>query len=801
MKKNKTPKAVISKQAFQIAKGGAAGSAESLRTRSVDSTSGRGGDVGTPKRNEEEEIMGETGRVKRSDAMEKNLNQMVSVLHSRLKSLEYAAITRLKLCEEDLMPNSTRMSKHASKIFDEFDDAVPKSLKDSKLNANVLYKDNLVSSDTICIDPYHLVLKTKQPTDAAKKLEINLEESFGNMNLKEMKSKKSKTQSEKSKKSEQLKNEAKRMNRLKLEKELQGNMENFVARSVMDQELIFQAPERVNEEAKWPIPMKWSTRDPRSENPENSDGEFDPDLLLQYALERISLPSGKKVFSWLIRQPMVQRHFVTLFWLVKVKFFDHFSEAEIETYLLRLMSIEYRRIMELLAIRAHAEHEKDFVYKYYPFLLTSGIYFAFFYLCPGSRHIYTKGFKKTIYMQIIQIMYGIQLCASSVKVSWAKMFPEDNHEEGDEGEEGGELFPVQLALNTSKAMKPATLPTQSQANKDKNSPILSAIQNVRAMEMFDDSNAGGGLPSIDKKPRSTSFNLHANTVHSDSRPGHLASEEGYKPGNGLSVSFSGDFGEIQRQHILNPTISEEEEDDWTKSSGDDNSIAKPLPLIHRSKTQRSFFKGASKMGYLKEQNKITVDDFAHEAKALNPLVRTQLQKPMEKPNPKFTVKHQNNVEVISAQSISPQIQLYFASMDAKTSFPMVASNLHRTIPVSWCAAGGADTHKKVYIATDLQKEMRVKLQESRNEFKSQSSLFHTRKMSTLQNLERSLNKVLGSGTTNIGKYSLDIRKQRSNRNNNVSKETTSQLEDLTLAETAALAQYDDAEVDKFIAEI
>ena len=35
----------------------------------------------------------------------------------------------------------------------------------------------------------------------------------------------------------------------------------------------------------------------------------------------------------------------------------------------------------------------------------------------GSRHIYTKGFKKTIYMQIIQIMHGIQMCPSSVKVS------------------------------------------------------------------------------------------------------------------------------------------------------------------------------------------------------------------------------------------------------------------------------------------------------------------------------------------------------------------------------------------------
>jgi hypothetical protein len=42
--------------------------------------------------------------------------------------------------------------------------------------------------------------------------------------------------------------------------------------------------------------------------------------------------------------------------------------------------------------------------------------FIYPWLSAGSRHIYTKGFKKTIYMQIIQVMHGIQMCVSSVKV-------------------------------------------------------------------------------------------------------------------------------------------------------------------------------------------------------------------------------------------------------------------------------------------------------------------------------------------------------------------------------------------------
>jgi hypothetical protein len=180
----------------------------------------------------EEELMGATGNGKKSDVMGKNLDQMVIALHTRLKTLEEAAKNRLRLCAEDLNPNSTNTSNQASKLLDEYDEVIPKSLKEMK-QTTLTSRDNLVSSDTVYIDPSRLILKTKVPTETSKKLEGILEESFGNANFREMKNKKSKTMNhaEKSKKSEQLKNEAKRLNRLKLEKKLQMSMENFVARA------------------------------------------------------------------------------------------------------------------------------------------------------------------------------------------------------------------------------------------------------------------------------------------------------------------------------------------------------------------------------------------------------------------------------------------------------------------------------------------------------------------------------------------------------------------------------------------
>jgi hypothetical protein len=336
---------------------------------------------------DEDDLMGGSGSGTKSEVMDKNLLQMFDVLRHRLSVLKEAATTRSALSNEDTNKNSDRMSEQAPKIIDEFDEVVPRSLRDSKM-PNLAHKDNLVASDTVYIDPFHLTFsKTKVQTEAAKNLEGMLEESFGNINMRETKNKKSKTttQTEKSKKSEQLKNEAKRLNRMKLERKLTQNMDQFLTRSVMDVELRFEAPILVDAAPDWPVTIKWCAKDPRSKAAENVEGEFDPDLLLRYSIERINLPSGKRLFSFLVRQPVIQRYFVYLFWLLKVKFFESDAPEDSEAYLLRLLSAEYRRIVEMLAERAHAEHEKDFAFKYLPFILSNGVYFGFYYVFPGTH--------------------------------------------------------------------------------------------------------------------------------------------------------------------------------------------------------------------------------------------------------------------------------------------------------------------------------------------------------------------------------------------------------------------------------
>lgn len=194
----------------------------------------------------EDELMGhKEGEGQIGDSIERNMNQMVDVLRSKINAMGNAAKTRIRLCEEDLKKNSKESSDQAPKMMEDFDESSNvRGTRDPRYGFNS-HKDNLVSAEGVFIDAAHLVIRTKAPTDAAKKLELELEESFASSSLRDMKKMRGKTgmsRTEKSKKSEQKRFEAKKVLRNKSEKDLQTNMENFLTRSVMDTDLIFRAP-------------------------------------------------------------------------------------------------------------------------------------------------------------------------------------------------------------------------------------------------------------------------------------------------------------------------------------------------------------------------------------------------------------------------------------------------------------------------------------------------------------------------------------------------------------------------------
>ncbi len=148
----------LTKQAFQVVKTLASNTGEG---NSLDSTfptspshtntAGASADAYEADRQREKqleaEIMGESNtksiNQQKSHAIEKNLNQMIKVLNSRLNALDHAAKLRLHLLEEDLKPLSNKMSKQAPKIVDEFDEVIPKSLRDTKAPVGATTSSNV----------------------------------------------------------------------------------------------------------------------------------------------------------------------------------------------------------------------------------------------------------------------------------------------------------------------------------------------------------------------------------------------------------------------------------------------------------------------------------------------------------------------------------------------------------------------------------------------------------------------------------------------------------------------------------
>lgn len=599
---------------------------------------------------------------RKSNIMERNLNQMVDVLRLRLDALDEAAKLRIKFCEEDLIPNSKKSSKEAP-LIEELDDSNPRIFRDKALGG---LKDNLVSTDGVFIDPVRLVIKTKIPTEAGKKLEVRLEETFG-MPQRDQKGKKSKTSTRaaRSKKSEARKSEAKKLQREKLQKDLQTNTEAYVTRSIMDQDLDYKLPDH---ETKPPISVKWCSKDVRAQRPENAEGEMDPLLLLTFGLEKIQLPSSDAVFRWLVRQPMLHSYFVHLFWFIRVKFFQREVGPELEGHFLQVLSSEYVKIVEALSRHTHEEHEKDFVFRFLPYILSNSIHWAFYYLCPGSRHVYTKSLKKTVVLQVVKLLNGIQLCPISLRVNWAKLFPEDVQDDEEGGPDDGELFPAAIGVSNVATSKKNALDTK--------------------------------LPIIGSDPTS----------------------------RGGSSATSVVVGVLE---------------------GDEDTMPQKVVRMAETVPGRGEIRSAPGGLSMRETEMTAMN---------NPLARIALKPPPARPRNKVFTRQKT--EIMDANNLSPLMQEYLGvinSSGGKRHEP-----LRRTVPVSWCVTGGSDTHHKKVLPKQLHDELSLKVKDTRREAKEVTLQAHHEQIQAVADISHLCGKVLASGASTVGRYSLELVKHRKN---------------------------------------
>lgn len=691
-------------------------------------------------REEEEELMGGTrsskanGKGTASDIKERNLSQMVAVLHSRIGSMEKLAKIRFDLCAEDLMPNSALTSKNAPKISDDLDflnDIHTRPGRDGTGGQRQHKDANLVTTEGVFIDPHNLVLRTKPPSETAKKLEAALEDIFGSTNTTRFKGRKKKGGlTGCAQKSLQQRYEAKKAMRVKLEKMLVTNMESFVTRSVLEPEVIFVSPLAIDEWPRWPISVRYSPADPLSSQTDNADGEMDPDLILRYALQRISLPSGEKMFRWLLKQPVVHHYFLFLFWLLKVKFFQQEGDMYNESYLLHHLSAKYAMVMEMLQGRTHIEYEKDIAYRSLPFILCNACYFGLVYVCPGSRHLYSKGFRRTLLMQIVNIMHGIQLCPVSVKVSWTNFFPDDAYdEEGDEGgaENAAESIPVSAALAASRNL---------------------------------------ALKKEESKKKLMTLNVQASS--SDQQSGHV----------GHRGVLAGTEGRDMEQTRARTASASSAQGLHSNQSGTLGGVP-DASLVESGALSRQSESAPAGSFQLKEEE------------VIDPLTRTFLTAPLRRPA-KHVVSLRQNVETMDAKNISPMMQEFLGTKHSSTGFKQ---SLARTVPISWCPAGGVDTYRRRQVPKDLHDSISAKLAKSESDFVRVGLLGHRRKIAAAKLVEKTCTTILSGGQTRISQCVLDlIKRQRAGRDKK-DKETAVPDEDIV---PSGVDLFADGDLDEFL---
>ena len=269
------------------------------------------------------------------------------------------------------------------------------------------------------------------------------------------------------------------------------------------------------------------------------------------------------------------------------------------------------------------------------------------------------------------------------------------------------------------------------------------------------------------------------------------------------------------------------------------------PTHHTRPTTQSTFSAANK-----HPGKHTVQGLMADPTVQSNLSRTYLRPLAERPHRQKTLVRRQNVfegknvlcislfiavvltvyhsiyTAMDAHTESPQMQLYLS--DAAGAKPAAHSHVQafqRTIPIQWCASGGSDTHRKVTISTELHNEISTKLRRSEHDLAQSRTDYHKEKIRTVVDTKNALAKVscdkiaimflsftlitsvvipqvLGSGPTNISRFSLDlIRRQRTSH-----KELAPPVvEDVVPAGSEATQQqllfYTDEEMERLLNEI
>jgi hypothetical protein len=143
---------------------------------------------------------------------------------------------------------------------------------------------------------------------------------------------------------------------------------------------------------------------------------------------------------------------------------------------------------------------------------------------------------------------------------------------------------------------------------------------------------------------------------------------------------------------------------------------------------------------------------------VEPLSRTSLMRPPQKPPGGNLLIRRQLTEAINAKYISPITQQFLGSTD-----PGVGTGnqkMTRTVPVGWCLTGGSDTHRKHPVDQNLHDSLRRKGKRLIKLEKIEKVKNNVDRYKAVKLIESNCKEILSGGANVVGHYSRDIVNRR-----------------------------------------
>ncbi|TYZ62281.1 hypothetical protein PybrP1_011400 [[Pythium] brassicae (nom. inval.)] len=290
--------------------------------------------------------------------------QMISIISTRLNSLQTVANSRKFGLECDLRVNSDFCSKMVPGLQDPYGTRVGTSGKTKAVSSTTVASNQAMMERLFGPDE-----KSRLRTQILKKNKIELQ-----------------------------KNENRRNARIQLEKQLQASIEGHVTRTVES--------------------YAYTVGESDGGGGGSNAVYVNSKLLLLHTFERIRITNGKKGFKRFLLSEVSSTLFEEMFWLSFCHFYQKKSMPQ-QRALVDELSAKYVKM--LATLRGNI----DYIFRIYPYAIASGVCWGFHYLFPGSRHLYTSEFKNDIYLFVCELLLGLKLCPVTVQSMRRQYFPDE----------------------------------------------------------------------------------------------------------------------------------------------------------------------------------------------------------------------------------------------------------------------------------------------------------------------------------------------------------------------------------------